>query len=85
MSTFSECWDTATLSARVTVSDGMPQPSNMDGLPWRLWRSHNFTGSLVAKLDGTPRAMKFELSPANGATVSYEIVEGLGHSFTIET
>lgn len=85
MSTFSECWDTAALGARVTVSNGLPEPSNPDGLPWRLWRSHNFTGALTEKRPGAPRRMVFELDPSNGATVSYEIIEGLGHSFAIET
>lgn len=85
MSTFTECWDTAALGAVVTVSDGLPEPSNSEGLPWRLWRSHNFTGTLTEKKPGTPRRMVFELEPLNGATVSYEIIEGLGHTFIIGT
>lgn len=85
MSTFSECWDTAAIDTHVTVSDGMPEPSNPDGLPWRLWRSHNFTGSLKEKKPGAPRRMVFELDPVGGATVSYEIIEGLAHTFTITT
>lgn len=85
MISFAECWDTAAPDMRVTVSDGMPEPTNPNGLPWRLWRSHNFTGSLKQKIAGSPRRMVFELDPTAGATVSYEIIEGLGHSFAIET
>lgn len=86
MSTFAECWDAASLDDTVQVSNGLPEPGNTAGVPWRIWRSHNFTGVLVQKSDASaPRRMRFELAPEAGAIVSYEVYEGAGHTFTITT
>ncbi|SKB32343.1 hypothetical protein [Sphingopyxis flava] len=78
---FAEAWNALTIGDVISVSDSMPEPSKVGGLPWRAWRSHNFTGTLVAKSDAQPRRMTFELAPLDGATVRYEIVETIPHSF----
>lgn len=81
---FADAWTAFTLGDLVTVSDGMPEPTKTGGLPWRAWRSHNFTGKLVVR-SGTsnPRRMTFELPAAGGATVRYEIIETIPHNFEV--
>lgn len=66
----------------VVVANGNPEPSKTGGVPWRIWRSHNFTGQLVEKIEGVPRRMVFSLPEEGGAQTSYTIVDGLGHNFT---
>ena len=66
----------------MNVSDGTPEPSNPAGVPWRAWRSHNFTGTLAEKIDGAPRAMRFELAPNDaGNVIGYTVLEAVPHSF----
>lgn len=88
---FAGAWDALSVGDSVTVSDGTPPPSaNVDGWPYKCWRSHNFTGTLVEKIDpesapgGPPRSMRFELAPnEDGNVIGYQVVEGVGHSFTL--
>jgi len=76
---FAAAWDTLEIGDRVTVSNGLPEPSNPIGMSWKLWRSHNFEGELVERIDGDWRCMRFELDASLFARVSYSIVEGIGH------
>lgn len=80
---FSAAFATLSIGAHVTVSNGLPEPTKVGGGPWRVWRSHNFTGELVEKIDESPRRMVFQLPKEGGALVSYTIVEGLGHGFEV--
>lgn len=82
---FAEAWAAFEIGAYVAVSDGMPEIPRAGNVSWRIWRSHNHIGKLVDKIEQTPRRMVVELSPINGATTQYELVEGLGHSFTAST
>lgn len=83
---FAEAWDALSIGDTVTVSDGTPPPSaNTDGWPYRCWRSHNFTGTLVAKNDGPPRSLQIELPPDDaGSVIGYQVVECIAHSFTAD-
>lgn len=80
---FATAWDTLAIGATVTVSDGTAPPStNTDGVPYKAWRSHNFTGTLAAKVPGDFRGMRFDLPPTeNGSVVGYIITEAAEHSF----
>lgn len=79
---FATAWTTFDVDDYVAVSNGQVAPSVVGGPAWFMWRSHNFVGKLVEKNESaTPRRMQFELAPANGATVGYAIIEGVGHSF----
>lgn len=79
---FAAAWDAYAIGDYVAVSDGSSMPSVVGGLPWRLWRSHNFVGRLTAKEGVAPaRRMQFTLAPAHGATVGYELREETPHSF----
>ena len=66
---------------RVKVSDGTPPPTNLDGAAGRAWRSHNFTGRLVEKIDGDWRRMRIELPPEPNFTVAYDVAEAVPHTF----
>lgn len=79
---FAAAWDAFGLGDEITVSDGAAQPSNPDGIPYKAWRSHNFTGHLVEKIDGEYRAMKIELAPEGGAVIAYTVQEAVPHTFT---
>jgi hypothetical protein len=84
---FEVAWDTLELGDTVAVSDGRPCLStNASSLANRIWRSHNFTGALVEKIDGPPRSLRFDLpADGNGNFVGYSTVEGFGHVFTKES
>jgi hypothetical protein len=78
---FAEAWDTLAIGDEVTVSNGMPRPNNFDGIPYRMWVSHNFTGTLVEKIDGEWRAMKFELPPSLAFVIAFTVQEAIPHTF----
>jgi hypothetical protein len=81
---FAQAWAAFAVTDYVAVSDGSPMPSLIGGLPWRCWRSHNFVGRVIAKIDGAPghRQISLELTPQGSAITSYCIHESGGHSFT---
>lgn len=79
--TFEEAWNSLAIGDEVTVTDRTPEPTNSAGMPWRAWRSHNFTGRLIDKIDGEWRAMKIEMAPEGGATVAYTVQEAVPHTF----
>lgn len=80
---FALAWVAFNVGDNVTVSTGKPPPStNVDGVPFKTWRSNNFTGTLAEKIDGEWRKMRFELPPLSGGSViGYVLVEGAGHTF----
>jgi ribonucleotide reductase alpha subunit len=65
----------------VKVSDGTRAPSNQHGIPYRAWMSHNFTGTLVEKIDGDLRAMRIEMAPEPGFTIAFDVSEEVYHTF----
>lgn len=80
---FAAIWDDLAIGDEVTVSNGQAEPlGGTDALDHRIWRSHNFTAALGEKLDGTPRAMRFDL-PADeaGSVIGFVVREGDGHTF----
>ncbi|HEX5183580.1 MAG TPA: hypothetical protein VFW19_10570 [Allosphingosinicella sp.] len=81
---FATAWSTFAIGAQVTVSNGLPPPSDKtDGLPYMAWRSHNFTGTLTAKLNGAFRQMSFNLAAdENGNIIGYVVAEAVTHTFT---
>ena len=79
---FGAAFATFALGDSVVVANGNPEPSKSGGVPWRIWRSHNFTGTLIEKVEGVPRQMVFQLPEEGGVRTSYTIVDGLGHNFT---
>lgn len=79
---FAEAWTAFAIGDRVKVSDGTPPPSsNTTGMPYRAWRSHNFTGTLIAKIDGDYRGLQIECDPEAGATIAFTVAEGIPHTF----
>lgn len=82
---FATAWAELELGVVVTVSDGTPAPMALpDSLPMRLWRSHNFEGELVEKIDGMPRQLRFDLpANGNGNQIGYAVAEGHGHNFDV--
>lgn len=80
---FATAWTSFAIGGSVTVSDGMPEPSKPEGMAWRLWRSHNFTGTLVEKLGDAQRAMRFQLAAVGGVQVSYDVAEAVAHQFEV--
>lgn len=78
---FSSAFATLAIGSSITVANGLPEPTKTDGVPWRVWRSHNFTGTLVEKISGMPRKIVFQLPPDGNVHASYTVVEGLGHNF----
>ena len=83
---FATAWISLEVDDYVSVSDGKPEPSVLGGPAWFMWRSHNFTGQLIAKAGSDPqRTMTFELAPRNGATIAYTVHESGGHAFMSST
>lgn len=82
--TFDEIWDGVSLGAIITVSNGKPAPSGGLGTPrYNLWRSHNFSGPLLEKIDGAPRKLRIR-DQSNPYQVAYDVSEGVEHSFAVE-
>lgn len=82
---FSEAWDTLSAGDSVAVSNGDPPPQALaDSIPMRVWRSHNFTGTLVEKIDGSPRLLRFNLPlNAEGNTIGFSVAEDVPHAFAL--
>lgn len=80
---FSSAWDTLGIGDEVAVSNDMARPSGLpDSMGARIWRSHNFTGHLVERIDGERRFLRFDLPPNEGGNViGFAIAEDGGHDF----
>lgn len=80
---FPTAWDAFSIGDLVAVSNGAPTPAaGPDSLVMRIWRSHNFTGELVEKMGGEPRAMRFQLAPNEaGNVIGFTVRESDGHGF----
>jgi hypothetical protein len=87
--TFEEVWNSIDLETVVTVSNGFPPPSsNTEGLPYKEWFSHNFTGTLEEKIDRNGwKYLRFEVDPTTTPVaveyLAYEVAQGPGHSFEV--
>ncbi len=74
------------LGAVLAVSNGRPAPPMAATFRYNCWRSHNFSGPLLAKIDATetaPRMLRIEARNEAGARIAYDIADGAGHSFTL--
>lgn len=82
---FAEAWTALAIGHSTVVSNGQPEPmATPESFVHRVWRSHNFTGQLVEKIDGPPRQLRFDLAPDdNGSVIGYAIMEGVGHTFGV--
>jgi len=81
--TFDEVWNTAPIGAAVTVSNGRPSPAGGLGAPrYNQWRSHNFSGELLEKIDGAPRVLRIS-DAGNPKTVAYDVCEDVPHTFEL--
>ena len=83
---FEQAWNSLAVGDVVKVSDGTPPPStNTEGLPFRLWRSHNFVGELEEKIGDGWRQMRFRLhedaSPEEVEYLAYTIADGSPETF----
>ncbi|MES2903275.1 MAG: hypothetical protein V4696_03740 [Pseudomonadota bacterium] len=87
---FETAWTELAIDDRVAVSNGQPPPSaNQEGIPYKAWKSHNFTGELQEKKTVLGwRYMVFKLddddSPDEVDLMCYTVSEGAGHSFVVE-
>lgn len=84
--TFDDVFAETPIGAVLAVSNGQPKPPAKQALKLKVWASHNFSGPLQAKLGATderPRRLKIGAVDEPGLSVSFEIAEGLGHSFTL--
>jgi hypothetical protein len=87
--TFEDIWNDIELETVIAVSNGRPPPStNIEGIPYKAWKSHNFTGTLEEKIERNNwRYLRFEV--LNNETsdqviyLAYEIPEGGLHTFTL--
>lgn len=82
---FAAAWIALELGAEVRVSNGAPNPGSSEtSLSFRIWRSNNFTGELVERIDGAARAMRFDLAPNDaGNVIGFTVREDGGHSFEV--
>jgi hypothetical protein len=82
---FAQAWETLSIGDQVAVSNGKPPPSaNTEGVPYKAWRSHNFTGELVEKIDGPFRAMRFDLPVDEAGTIiGFTVLEAIAHSYEL--
>jgi hypothetical protein len=83
--TFDEVFTDTPIGALLQVSDGRPSPPPKAVQRVREWRSHNFSGPLLEKIEATetaPRRMKIRAIDEPGLVVEYVVAEGIGHTFT---
>lgn len=79
---FARAWVDLSLGDQVAVSNGLVEPATgADSLEHRIWRSHNFAGTVAEKIDGPPRAMRIEFEGEGGSLIGFTVTEGEGHSF----
>jgi hypothetical protein len=88
--TFDDIWNGTELETVVAVNNGKPPPStNVEGIPYKAWKSHNFTGTLEEKVerDGW-QYLRFEVltseTPDQVAYLAYEIPKGGSHTFEVQ-
>lgn len=79
---FAQAWDSFSVGDVIVVANGEIEPGReAQPVAWAAWRSHNFSGTILEKIDGTPRALRIELPERGGATLVYCPREGDGHRF----
>lgn len=80
---FATAWSTFLIGDPVAVSNDQPSPDMDESTQaMKIWRSHNFTGTLAEKIAGANRRMRFELAPnADGNIIGYSVAEDVPHSF----
>ena len=89
MASFQLTWDTIPLNTTIKVSDGNPPPStNKEGNPYKIWKSHNFIGTLEDKIDREGwRYLKFqvnnEFTPNPVDYLAYEVAETINHNYEL--
>lgn len=83
MMDFDTAWASLTIGDTVTVSNSDPEPmARPDSMAMKVWRSHNFTGALVEKIDGAPRLLRFDLpADAQANVIGFAIAEDVPHDF----
>lgn len=84
--TFDDVFASAPIGAIVSVSDGAYPPPTTAAFRYACWRSHNFSGPLLAKIDADeagPRRLLIEDSDAPCTHRAYEIREDVAHVFAI--
>lgn len=80
--TFAAAWDRVDISTGLSVSDGTSEPADTSSLEWAAWRSHNFSGTVAAKLDGPPRALRIAFDTLVGS-FAYDVAEDDRHQFEL--
>lgn len=81
--TFEEAYDTAAVGDVLTVSDGKSAPPTSATFRAACWRSHNFSGPLLEKRAGPPRALVIEDAAAPCKQRAYVVREDADHTFTL--
>lgn len=79
--TFDQVWGSVSIGEALAVSDGRAEPSPDTQRRWNIWRSHNFSGPLIAKIDGAPRKLRIQARADAGVTVAYDVAEDVEHNF----
>lgn len=85
---FSTAWNLP-IGTRLKVSNGVPPPStNKEGMPYRVWRSHNFVGTLEEKINFEGwRSLKIALdnndTPDIVEYLAYSVQEDVFHTFEL--
>lgn len=80
--TFATAWTNGNTGDYFAVTNGIAEPSVVEGIPHKSWRSQNFIGKLIDKTDGEYRSLLLELPARNGVQVSYRVNETQGLTFT---
>lgn len=88
---FGDAWTAFDIDDEVEVSNGRPPPFNTTGVAYRAWRSNNFTGTIVEKVDGPYRVMRIRMVDPDFApdaadnAIIWTFVEGADQNFTVAT
>lgn len=84
---FDQVWTRADVGDVVRVSNGRNAPSNTASAEHARWRSHNFGGPLLAKIEATdarPRVLRIcDADNLVARSASYDIAEGGAHTFAL--
>lgn len=81
--TFDEAWAAAQIGDVMVVSNGRPEPpGGLGASRYNVWRSHNFSGPLIEKVEASPRRLRIR-DAANPKTVTYDVREDVPHTFEI--
>lgn len=83
MISFDLIWDQAPIGITLRVSNGMPEPALSNVPEWALWRSCNFQGQLIEKIQGSPRNLVIQCATTDAGTPIFQVSENAKVTYSV--